>query len=321
MSASACVRPAAGHRHRDPPRAARLVGRGDLDRDLEGLLARPGRDHLCRTGRVHAPLAPARRSWRTPCRLPGSVVDQRDPDDLQRALRGPGEKIGRLHAGDPHLPMLTRPAWPVIPGARVDPARRRANARAAAADRPASVMARTTTTRVAPAASTSSSRSRLMPPIANQGRRRAPLPGDVVRAGPGRSPGGPAWSASSTAARRRSSPLRARRPPRRPEPGCGCCGRSAGPGRRMRRATGTGRSSWPRWSTSAPAARATSARSFTASSRPCRRQASANTSSSASSSRASRPFSRSCTMSTPAPSTASRNCSRSPGSRRASVHR
>jgi hypothetical protein len=32
------------------------------------------------------------------------------------------------------------------------------------------VIARTTTTRVAPAASTSSSRARLMPPIANQGR-------------------------------------------------------------------------------------------------------------------------------------------------------
>src|ERR1700722_1457534 len=94
-----------------------------------------------------------------------------------------------------------------------------------------------------------------------------------------------------------------------------------GPGPRIRRATGSGRSSCPRWSTSAPAARATSARSLTASSALCLRQASANTSSSASSSPASRPFSRSWTMSTPPPRTASRNSGRSPWARRASVHR
>jgi hypothetical protein len=46
----------------------------------------------------------------------------------------------------------------------------RMKARAAAAGSSASVIARTTTTRVAPVASTSSSLDRLMPPIANQGR-------------------------------------------------------------------------------------------------------------------------------------------------------
>ena len=42
---------------------------------------------------------------------------------------------------------------------------------------------------------------------------------------------------------------------------------------RIRRATSTGRSPWPRWSTSGRAAKATSARSLTASSLPCRSQA------------------------------------------------
>ena len=111
-----------------------------------------------------------------------------------------------------------------------------------------------------------------MPPIANQGRA-APACARRAPAGPGRSPGGPAWSAWSTAARRRSS-----RRPGSAAAASACAGLwllrpMSGPGPRMRRATGTGRSSWPRWSTSAPAASATSARSFTASRRPCRRQA------------------------------------------------
>jgi hypothetical protein len=56
---------------------------------------------------------------------------------------------------------------------------RRASARVAAAGSPASVIARTTTTSVAPAARTSLSRPRSMPPIANQGRA-----GDAVAHGP-----------------------------------------------------------------------------------------------------------------------------------------
>src|ERR1700726_656775 len=53
------------------------------------------------------------------------------------------------------------------------PRSRRVKDPAAAAGSSASVMARTTTTRVAPASSTASSRPRLMPPIANQGRAGA----------------------------------------------------------------------------------------------------------------------------------------------------
>ena len=87
----------------------------------------------------------------------------------------------------------------------------------------------------------------------------------------------------------------------------------------------TGRSSWPRCSTSAPAASATSARSFTASSAPCRAHASASTSSAASSARASSapsaPLSRSWTTSTPPASAASANSARSPRAVRASVQR
>ncbi len=66
---------------------------------------------------------------------------------------------------------------------------------------------------------------------------------------------------------------RSRRRPRRTGPGRGCCGRWAEAERRRRSAGPpgpAGRSS-PRCSTSAPAASATSARSFTASRRPCRR--------------------------------------------------
>ncbi|OLT47994.1 hypothetical protein BJF85_14010 [Saccharomonospora sp. CUA-673] len=86
-----------------------------------------------------------------------------------------------------------------------------------------------------------------------------------------------------------------------------------------RRATGTGRSSWPRCSTSAPEASAMSARSFTASSAPRAAQTSARRSSAASSSRASSAgFSRSWTMSTPPASAASTNSTRSG---RIGVHR
>ena len=98
----------------------------------------------------------------------------------------------------------------------------------------------------------------------------------------------------------------------------------------MSRAIGSGRSSWPRCSTSAQAARAISARSLTATNALWRRAASASTSSAASSSRASNgpncfspaePLSRSWMMSTPPASAASANAARSPRSRRASVHR
>ena len=103
-----------------------------------------------------------------------------------------------------------------------------------------------------------------------------------------------------------------------------------GRGPMMSRAIGSGRSSWPRCSTSAPAANAMSARSLTASSAPWRRAASASISSASSSCRASsgpnccspaEPLSRSWMMSTPPASAASANSARSPRSRRASVQR
>ena len=180
-------------------------------------------------------------------------------------------------------------------------------------------MARTTTTRVAPAASTSLSRARLIPPIANQGGQAPTAP--RAPAGRGRSPGVPAWSASSRPARRRSSRRRARRRPRPPGPGCGCSARSparipgspARPAPAGRPGPGAARRRPPR--APRPPGRSPPAGGRAAGTR--RRTPRADPSSS----RASRPFSRSWMMSTPAPSTASRNGTRSPRDRRASVHR
>src|SRR5215218_5266831 len=85
----------------------------------------------------------------------------------------------------------------------------------------------------------------------------------------------------------------------------------------MWRAQPMGRSSWPRWSTSAPAARAMSARSLTANRAPWRSAASRSTADAASSGPASACLSRSWIRSTPAPRTASAN---SPRSGRIAVH-
>ena len=163
-------------------------------------------------------------------------------------------------------------------------------------------------------------RSASMPPIANQGRVGAARP--RTGSGPGRGPAGPAWSASARSGRRRSS----RRPARRRPPSTSARSWVERPisGVVARRCAARGRHRQvvlAEVQHVGAGGRATSARSLTASSAPCRRAASANTSSSASSSRASRPFSRSCTMSTPPRSAASRNSARSPRSRRASVHR
>src|SRR5690606_7050180 len=101
-------------------------------------------------------------------------------------------------------------------------------------------------------------------------------------------------------------------------------------GPRMRRAYHGGRSPWPRCSTSAPAASARSARSFTATGAPCLRAAAFSSASAPSSALAASgpnfcspgdPLSRSWMMSTPPASAASANLARSPFSRRASVHR
>ena len=78
-----------------------------------------------------------------------------------------------------------------------------------------------------------------------------------------------------------------------------------------------GRSSWPRWRTSAPAARAMSARSLTANRAPWRSAASRSTAAASSSGPASACLSRSWIRSTPAPRTASAN---SPRSGRIGVH-
>ena len=152
-------------------------------------------------------------------------------------------------------------------------------------------------------------------------RRSAPAPGPA--------PGGPVWWAWASTGRRRSS-RPGRRPRRPPARGHGWTVRAATSGPTMSRATSSGRSPCPRCSTSAPAARAMSARSLTANKAPCRRAASARISHAASSSRASSgpnrcspadPLSRSWMMSTPPARAASANSARSPRSRRASVHR
>ena len=155
---------------------------------------------------------------------------------------------------------------------------------------------------------------------------REPGPGSAEprrRTGPGRAraPDGPAWSAWAT-----PDPCRSSRP-RGSAAAAGRLGRAcedrpmSGCGPISCRATATGRSSWPRCSTSAPHAKATSARSLTASSAPCAAHARRNTSRYRSSWPASRPFCRNWTMSTPLLSTSSRNRGRSPWRSRASVHR
>ena len=133
---------------------------------------------------------------------------------------------------------------------------------AAAPGSAASVIARTTTTRCAPAASTSSRRASSMPPMANHGRAGARAATARTRSRPGAGrPGlvgvgqhGPdaevvdAGLVGGRGASRLRGAWSGRRSPRRRRPGA--------PSR-------PGRSSWPRCSTSAPAASATSARSFT----------------------------------------------------------
>ena len=74
----------------DPPRAARLVGRRDLHGDLEGLLfpgvqiAYPERTRIPHSRPLHAQ-AGGGGSW--------LINHQRDPDDLQRTLRGAHEQV------------------------------------------------------------------------------------------------------------------------------------------------------------------------------------------------------------------------------------
>ena len=75
---------------RDPPRAARLVGRGDLHRDLEGLffpraqVSCPERTRVPHSRPPHAQTGGGR---------PWLLVHQRHPDDLQRTLRGTHEQV------------------------------------------------------------------------------------------------------------------------------------------------------------------------------------------------------------------------------------
>ena len=75
---------------RDPPRAARLIGRGDLHRDLDGpLLTRAQVIYPERTPITHSRPLHAEAGGRG-LRL---LVHQRDPEDLQRPLHGADEQV------------------------------------------------------------------------------------------------------------------------------------------------------------------------------------------------------------------------------------
>ena len=101
----------AGDGDGDPPRAARLVGRGDLHRDLERLLLAGVHVSQAERARISHPrtLHADRGGHRRGGQHGRPLVHQRDPDHLQRALRGSGEQVCRFDADDPHLPMVTRP--------------------------------------------------------------------------------------------------------------------------------------------------------------------------------------------------------------------
>ena len=82
--------PMAVHGDRNPPRAARLVGRGDLHRNLEGPLF--PRVQLIYAERPRVPHPRTLHAYRGG-RGRWLLVDQRDPDDLQRTLRSAHEQV------------------------------------------------------------------------------------------------------------------------------------------------------------------------------------------------------------------------------------
>ena len=125
---------------------------------------------------------------------------------------------------------LTAPARPAAQrSAPTRPSSAARSSRAAASGSSASVIARTTTIRVAPRSTTSCTLPASSPPIANHGLpHRARRVRDVVQARPR---GGPAWSASRAPGRRRGSRRRGPRPPRRPGRARGWSGRRSGPAR------------------------------------------------------------------------------------------
>ena len=101
--------------------------------------------------------------------------------------------------------------------------------------------------------------------------RQRRVRGRVARRARARPPGGPAWSASRAPARRRCSRRRSASPASTCAGECVDCPTSAS-APTSARASATGRSSWPTWTPSAPAAATRSGRSLRMNSAPARAQ-------------------------------------------------
>ena len=138
----------------------------------------------------------------------------------------------------------------------------------------ASVIARTTTARVAPRVD---GRGQRLSRRARRSRTTAcPSCSPRTRRTPARRPGGRAWSASRARGRPRGSRRPGRRRPRPPARARGSSGRRSGPGRPIARAGAGVPSSWPTCTPSAPHASTRSGRSLRMNSAPCASAAARN---------------------------------------------
>ena len=223
---------------------ARRLAAGHLD------ARQPQADVRERRGRARR----SRRRSPPPGRSPGSQRLERLADRLVASPpRARSPRVASPAAAAAPAPPLALAA--ALTTALPHPASSAARA-AAAPGSSASAIARTTTTRRAPASSTAGERVRVdaADREPRRGRRRAPRGGR----GRARSPGGPPSSASRGRGRRRSSRRPRRRRPARSE----CVERPTIRSPTTARASGTGVSSWPTWTPSAPAASTRSGRSL-----------------------------------------------------------
>ena len=139
--------------------------------EAHGITLPPGRAETQSVSVARALTLLSDAVWITPQHAVQLDIDSGWLCQLNVPVPGSAEPVGLLSRSGANLTELAEQLMDTLRElSRGKPRSRRAKAAAAAPGSSASVIARTTTTRVAPASCTESSRDKLIPPIANHGR-------------------------------------------------------------------------------------------------------------------------------------------------------